>query len=64
MEIALIGGERIVVGGDVDASSLARAVAAMIPFPLGVRVWLAARHTDMRKGFDVRMCLGEIDCPP
>jgi transposase len=24
----------------------------MIPFPSGVRVWLATGHTDMRKGFD------------
>jgi transposase len=24
----------------------------MIPVPAGVRVWLAAGHTDMRKGFD------------
>jgi transposase len=24
----------------------------MIPIPAGVRVWLAAGHTDMRKGFD------------
>ena len=24
----------------------------MIPMPSGVRVWLAAGHTDMRKGFD------------
>ena len=24
----------------------------MIPFPGGVRVWLATGHTDMRKGFD------------
>ena len=23
----------------------------MIPVPAGVRVWLAAGHTDMRKGF-------------
>jgi transposase len=23
----------------------------MIPVPTGVRVWLATRHTDMRKGF-------------
>jgi transposase len=25
--------------------------APMIPFPTGVRVWLATGHTDMRKGF-------------
>jgi transposase len=24
----------------------------MIPIPSGVQVWLAAGHTDMRKGFD------------
>jgi transposase len=24
----------------------------MIPVPAGVRVWIAAGHTDMRKGFD------------
>jgi transposase len=24
----------------------------MIAFPSGARVWLAAGHTDMRKGFD------------
>jgi len=24
----------------------------MIPIPSGVKVWLAAGHTDMRKGFD------------
>jgi transposase len=24
----------------------------MIPVPAGIRVWLAAGHTDMRKGFD------------
>jgi hypothetical protein len=29
MEIVLIGGERIVVGADVDASSLARVVKAL-----------------------------------
>jgi transposase len=27
-------------------------MAAMIPAPSGARVWLAAGHTDMRKGFD------------
>src|SRR5271155_1249055 len=28
------------------------AVAAMMPIPSGVRVWLVTGHTDMRKGFD------------
>ena len=56
MEIVLVGGERIVVGADVDAGRWRvwseRAVAPMIPIPSGVRVWLATGHTDMRKGFD------------
>jgi hypothetical protein len=29
MEIVLIGGERVIVGADVDASSLARVVKAL-----------------------------------
>jgi transposase len=39
--------------GDADGSnrSAGRWTAAMIPLPTGVRVWLAAGHTDMRKGF-------------
>jgi hypothetical protein len=28
------------------------AIAAIIPIPAGVRVWLATGRTDMRKGFD------------
>ena len=58
MEI-IVEGARIVVGADVDAAALARVVRAlsarpppMIPMPMGVRVWLATGHTDMRKGFD------------
>lgn len=56
MEIMLSSGERdrrrrgcgriIARAGDQGA------VAAMIPIPAGVRVWLATGHTDMRKGFD------------
>jgi hypothetical protein len=46
MEIVLNSGERILVGADVDESSLARVVkalfAAMIPVPSGVRVWRRA----------------------
>ena len=35
------------------ASAIIKALAAaMIPVPSGVRVWLAAGHTDMRKGMD------------
>ena len=55
MEIVLVGGERILVGADVDATALARIVkarAAMIPISSGARVWLVlvTGHTDMRKG--------------
>ena len=37
----------------------------MIPIPSGARVWLAAGHTDMRKGFNglalqVQECSGAI----
>ena len=33
----------------------------MIPVPAGTRVWLAAGHTDMRKGFDgLALCVQEI----
>src|ERR687894_635760 len=28
------------------------AIAAMIPVPSGMRVWLAVGHTDMRRGMD------------
>ncbi len=54
MEVVLAGGERVIVGADVDASALARVIkvlAPMIPVPTGVRVWLATGHTDMRSGF-------------
>ena len=57
MEIVLVGGERILVGADVDATALARIVKALGeggdgPIPSGARVWLVTGHTDMRKGFD------------
>ena len=55
MEIVLVGGERILVGADVDATAgpdRQGARAAMIPIPSGARVWLVTGHTDMRKGFD------------
>ena len=32
--------------------ALSAALAAMIGLPASTRVWLAAGHTDMRKGFD------------
>ena len=35
--------------GGADAR-LEGAVAAMIPIPSGVRVWIATGHTDMRRG--------------
>ena len=48
------------ISGAVDAPTVIGAdegagegqAAAMIPAPSGARVWLAAGHTDMRKGFD------------
>lgn len=45
------------VHGPVDAQSLGivlRAGAAhMMGLPAGTRIWIAAGHTDMRKGFDL-----------
>jgi hypothetical protein len=38
------------VGADQGAGEAQ--AATMIAFPSGARVWLAAGHTDMRKGFD------------
>jgi hypothetical protein len=38
--------------GDDRGVDEGQAAATMIPVPSGVRVWLAAGHTDMRKGFD------------
>ena len=47
------------ITGPVDARTVTALMqawrgqaAAMIPVPSGARVWLAAGHTDMRKGFD------------
>ena len=34
----------------------------MIPVPSGARVWLAAGHTDMRKGFDGLALLVQRRC--
>ena len=39
-------------GIGVDEGAGKDEAAAMIPAPSGARVWLAAGHTDMRKGFD------------
>ena len=39
-------------GVGADEGALEGQAAAMIPVPSGARVWLAAGHTDMRKGFD------------
>jgi len=54
MEIVLAEGDRILVWADVEdggaGASSQGAVAAMIPFPSGVRVWIATGHTDMRRG--------------
>jgi transposase len=40
------------VGDDRGADDDEATAATMIPIPSGVRVWLAAGHTDMRRGFD------------
>ena len=39
-------------GDGADEGAGEGQAAAMIPVPSGARVWLAAGHTDMRKGFD------------
>ena len=60
IEIEFATGGRMRITGPVDASTVIGAdegagegqAAAMIPVPSGARVWLAAGHTDMRKGFD------------
>ena len=39
-------------GVGADEGALEGQAAAMIPVPSGARVWLAAGHTDMRRGFD------------
>ena len=39
-------------GDGADEGAGERQAPAMIPVPSGARVWLAAGHTDMRKGFD------------
>ena len=38
--------------GGIGGSGRQGAVAAMIPVPSGVRVWLAVGHTDMRRGMN------------
>ena len=38
--------------GGIGGGGRQGAVAAMIPVPSGVRVWLAAGHTDMRRGMN------------
>ena len=60
IEIEFAGGGRMRITGAVEAADGVGAdegavegqAAAMIPVPSGARVWLAAGHTDMRKGFD------------
>jgi hypothetical protein len=44
------GGSCHGIGSDEGADE--GQAAAMIPVPSGARVWLAAGHTDMRRGFD------------
>jgi|GEM_PF-106936 len=54
-EIALKNGQRIIVEGPPDIEAVLRRTrargAAMIPVPVGAKMWLATGHTDMRKGF-------------
>ena len=60
IEIEFTSVGRMLISGSVAASTVSALmkalakmqVAAMIPAPSGARVWLAAGHTDMRKGFD------------
>ena len=56
IEIELPSGARVRVHGRVEPRALAEVLTAlastMIALPAGVRVWLAAGATDMRKGFD------------
>jgi transposase len=55
VEIVLIDGRRLAVEGALNVEvvlRLARGLEApMIPVPMGVKVWLATGHADMRKGF-------------
>ena len=48
VEVKFASGARMRIAAAVDPSM----ASAMIPVPSGVRVWLAAGHTDMRRGFD------------
>ena len=43
---------RCLDGVGADQGAVEAQAATMIAFPSGARVWLAAGHTDMRKGFD------------
>ena len=55
IEFATGGRMRITGAADCDGADEGAGegqAAAMIPLPNGARVWLAAGHTDMRKGFD------------
>jgi len=57
IEIEFASGARMRITGTVDPAAEGgrrgadRRTRAMIPLPVGVRVWLATGHTDMRKGF-------------
>ena len=56
IEVEFAGKVRVRIPGSVPAALAAArgqgAVAAMIPVPSGVRVWLAVGHTDMRRGMN------------
>jgi hypothetical protein len=53
MEITLSGGEKIVVGADVERAALARAIkaAAMNPFSTDARLWLLTGQTATTPSF-------------
>ena len=57
IEIEFVAGARMRIIGAVAAATLQVVVAALaegtpviIPIPSGVRVWIATRHPDMRRG--------------
>lgn len=66
IEIELADGSQVRVDAGPDVAAPGNCgVARMIAPPLGARVWLAARATDMRRGFDglarqVQHVLGQI----
>ena len=52
VELRSSGSDSGIGAGGIGGGGPQGAVAAMIPVPSGVRVWLAVGHTDMRRGMD------------